>query len=119
MGVSFACAILLSTWASQHLGDKDPSSVVIDEIVAVPLVFVLPLTLNPGLLGDPTHLPTLEQVGWWLAGFTLFRIFDIVKPPPIWQSQALPAGWGIVVDDLLAGLASSLVLGVIVFWRYR
>jgi phosphatidylglycerophosphatase A len=42
--------------------------------------------------------------------FALFRFFDIVKPFPIGASQRLPGGWGIVVDDLLAGLATNLVL---------
>jgi len=119
IGLSIAGAILLSSWAAEHLGDKDPSSVVIDEIVALPLVFALPLALSPTLLGVPARLPDPMKIGWWFAGFALFRLFDIAKPPPIRQSQSLPAGWGIVVDDLLAALAASLVLGAIVFWRYR
>ena len=119
IGLSIAGAIPLSSWAAQHLGDKDPSSVVIDEIVALPLVFVLPLALYPALLGVPARLPDPMEMGWWFVGFALFRLFDILKPSPIRQSQALPGGWGIVVDDLLAALAASIVLGAIVFWRYR
>jgi phosphatidylglycerophosphatase A len=119
IGVSIAGAIPLSSWAAQYLGDKDPSSVVIDEIVALPLVFFLPLSLHPGFLGIPAMLPDAEAMVWWFVGFALFRFFDIVKPPPIRQFQALPGGWGIVVDDLLAALAASFVLGAIIFWRYR
>ena len=119
IGLSIAGAIPLSSWAARHLGDKDPSSVVIDEIVALPLVFVLPIALSPALLGVPARLPDPMKMGWWICGFALFRLFDITKPPPIRQSQSLPAGWGIVVDDLLAALAASIVLGAIVFWRYR
>lgn len=119
IGLSIAGSIPLSSWAARHLGEKDPSSVVIDEIVAIPLVFVLPLALYPAFLGVPALLPDSTGMGWWFAGFILFRFFDIVKPPPIRQSQRLPAGWGIVVDDLLAALSASIVLGAIVFWRYR
>ncbi len=119
ISLSIAGAIPLSSWAARHLGDKDPSSVVVDEIVALPLVFILPSNLHPGLLGVPARLPDPMEVGWWFAGFALFRLFDIVKPPPIRQSQALPGGWGIVVDDLLAAIAASVVLGAIVFCRYR
>ena len=44
-----------------------------------------------------------------VVAFLLFRAFDILKPPPIEQSQRLPGGWGVLVDDLLAGLAAAAV----------
>jgi phosphatidylglycerophosphatase A len=44
------------------------------------------------------------------SAFLLFRLFDIVKPFPIRQVQRLPGGWGVVTDDLLAGIATNLVL---------
>ena len=67
---------------------KDPQFVVIDE-VAGQLV---------ALIGVP--------LAWksFLAGFILFRVFDIVKPPPVRQLEAIPEGAGIVLDDVAAGL---------------
>lgn len=47
---------------------------------------------------------------WWIAAFFIFRLFDIVKPFPVGRSQKLPAGWGIMVDDLLAGIYTNLVI---------
>jgi phosphatidylglycerophosphatase A len=85
------------------LGAEDPGCIVIDEIAgqliacaAVPLV---------GPLASP-----LATAGAWLAAFTLFRFFDIVKPGPIRTVQALPGGWGVVVDDVAGGLAAAAVL---------
>ncbi len=78
-------------WAS---GLKDPQFVVIDE-VAGQLV---------ALIGVP--------LGWksFLAGLILFRVFDILKPPPVRQLERLPEGIGIVVDDLGAGLYALVVM---------
>jgi len=75
-------------------GVKDPQFVVIDE-VAGQLV---------ALIGVP--------LGWktFLAGFILFRGFDILKPPPVRQLEALPEGTGIVVDDVAAGLYAFAVM---------
>lgn len=67
---------------------KDPQFVVIDE-VAGQLV---------ALIAVPLAWKT------FLAGFILFRVFDILKPPPVRQLEALPAGLGIVLDDVAAGL---------------
>lgn len=89
-------AVWCSGAAAEAMGKKDPSCVVIDEIAAVPIALA-------GLSG------------WWPAlAFVLFRMFDVWKPPGIRQSQELPGGWGIVVDDLLAaasacGLAHAIV----------
>ncbi|HNQ88162.1 MAG TPA: phosphatidylglycerophosphatase A [Verrucomicrobiota bacterium] len=109
--------VALSVWccgrAETLLGEKDPGSVVLDEIVAVPLAFA-------GWAGvvwfdAAGHWPAAGE--WltgsrgllWLAGFAAFRLMDIWKPWPIRQSQALPGGWGITVDDLLAALAANLI----------
>jgi phosphatidylglycerophosphatase A len=77
-----------ATLVARGSGVKDPQFVVIDE-VAGQLV---------ALIGVP--------FGWktFLAGFILFRGFDILKPPPVRQLEALPEGTGIVVDDVAAGL---------------
>jgi phosphatidylglycerophosphatase A len=100
-GITLA-GIVTAVWvagaAAKLYGDEDPSCVVIDEIVAVPvaLAFVVPV--------------------WWAAaiGFVFFRLFDVWKPWPVRQSQALPGGWGIVVDDVLAaGYACGLTHAVV------
>ena len=52
-----------------------------------------------------------------LAGFILFRAFDIVKPPPIRRLEKLPEGTGIVVDDLGAGIYGLMVLQVLLHFR--
>lgn len=85
-------AVVISVWASDRtqdvLGKKDPSEVVIDEVAG----FLLTMALLP-------HT--------WLAlclGFFLFRFFDVLKPFPIKHLEKLKGGFGIVFDDLLAGL---------------
>jgi phosphatidylglycerophosphatase A len=77
-----------ATRVARCSGVKDPQFVVIDE-VAGQLV---------ALIGVP--------LGWksFLAGFILFRVFDIFKPPPVRQLEAIPEGAGIVLDDVAAGL---------------
>lgn len=96
---------LIAVWAAQRLAtagnNSDPSEVIIDEVIgmAVTLAF----------------LP-LNAVTIW-AGFALFRLFDIVKPYPVRQVEKLHGGWGIVLDDALAGVYANLVLRVgIYFW---
>jgi phosphatidylglycerophosphatase A len=76
---------------------KDPSCVVIDEVVGIQMV----------LVGAE---PTLAGVA---AAFFLFRLFDIWKPFPIHRLQSWPGGWGIVADDALAGVYSRVVLSVV------
>ena len=75
-------------------GQPDPSVVVCDEFV--------------GMLWSCWGWP--RELGWWLASFTLFRIFDIVKPWPIRACERLPGGWGIMADDIAAGLLTNLCL---------
>jgi phosphatidylglycerophosphatase A len=116
MAVSVTLAALLlavpvCSRAEALLGKTDPGSVVLDEIIAIPLT-LLPLKAGC-LLGvvssrDLTVLPTHGL--WWLAAFALFRVLDIGKPGPIGALQHLPRGWGIVMDDVAAGLITGLLL---------
>ena len=104
-------AVPVCSRAEALLGKTDPGSVVLDEIVAIPLT-LLPLQAG-GLLGvipfrDLTLLPAHSL--WWLAAFVLFRALDIGKPGPIGPLQHLPRGWGIVMDDVAAGLITGLLL---------
>lgn len=107
---------LLSVWLSGKaeiiLGQTDPCSIVLDEISAVPVCFA-------GWMGleyfRRQTLPEVEPVFqsyqwlWLLVVVALFRIFDIVKPWPIRQTQLLPGGWGVTVDDFLVALIVSLI----------
>lgn len=91
-------------WAAgvveKQLAAKDPSVVVIDEVAGMLLaLYLLPLSW----LG-------------YLVGFLVFRLFDIVKPFPARQSERLPGGIGIMVDDLIAGLYTHLVLRFVSLW---
>ncbi len=92
--VVVAIGIPASTLEARGCGRKDPSHVVIDE-VAGQLVT---------LIACPIVWPAL------LAGFILFRVFDILKPPPVRALEKLPEGTGIVVDDLGAGVYGLIVL---------
>lgn len=109
----------LSVWicgrAEILLGEKDPGSVVLDEIAAVPVCFLL-AEFVLCRLPHGNHLKTsdLWEDGIWgmwptLVLFLSFRLFDIWKPWPVRQSQSLPGGWGVTVDDLLAALYVNLV----------
>lgn len=89
----------LAVWsarvAATSSGRKDPSFVVIDEMVGQ---WVAMLGAN------------LAQPVSWLAAFGLFRLFDIWKPVPCRRLERLPGGWGIVADDVMAGVYAALVL---------
>lgn len=80
--------------AERAFGRKDPSPAVADETAGMALVL---LTMPNGAC-----LTLGGMITWVGAAFVLFRIMDIVKPPPARQLQRLPAGWGILIDDLLA-----------------
>ncbi len=92
--VVVAIGIPAATLEARGCGRKDPSHVVIDEVA--------------GQLVTLIACPIVWQA--LLAGFILFRVFDILKPPPIRSLEKLPEGTGIVVDDLGAGVYGLIVL---------
>lgn len=100
--------ILVAVWvageAERQLASKDPGCVVIDEIAGM-VVTMLGLPLSFGMV---------------TAGFLFFRIFDIVKPPPVRQlDRRMSGGWGIVLDDVAAGIMANIVLRMGVHWINR
>lgn len=103
-------AVPVCTRAESLLGRPDPGSVVLDEVVAMPLT-LLPIHAA-GLLGwiPPRDLTSASCGPWWLGAFVLFRVLDISKPWPIGPLQRLPRGWGIVVDDVAAGTIGGMIL---------
>lgn len=93
--------IILSVWASSEacvlFGESDPGRVVIDEVCGYLVTMFL---ISPSL----TNI---------VLGFMLFRLFDIVKPPPVRSLERLPRGYGIVIDDVGAGVYANVVMQVI------
>jgi phosphatidylglycerophosphatase A len=102
LAIAILAATPLAIWASgeaeKELG-HDAHPIVIDEVVGM----MIAVWGVPRAAGAPPVL-------FLAAAFLLFRLYDIVKPFPIRRSQALPGGWGIVVDDVLAGIAANLTL---------
>ena len=98
---SIVLGIPAATLEARGCGKQDPSHVVIDEVAGQLLT----------LLGSPIAWKPL------LAGFILFRAFDILKPPPIRRLEKLPEGTGIVVDDLGAGVYAFVVLQLLLHFR--
>lgn len=105
-----AAAILFypGVWASGEAeditGEHDSHKIVVDEVVGT----LLTLSFLPAL--------AFQARGTYVWAFFLFRLFDVWKPWPIRQSQILPRGWGVMVDDVLAGLVSGLILWSLLKW---
>lgn len=98
--VAFAPAAIAAT------GRNDPGEVVADELAGQAVTFLISPFLAMGTASPKQIWITA------LAGFVLFRIFDISKPWPISRLEKLPAGWGILADDLLAGVFAWVVLQI-------
>ena len=95
--ILFVLGVYSSSRMAKYLDDHDPSEVVIDEVVGMGIsLFMLP------------HSP-----GLYLLAFILFRVFDILKPSFIYRIQNLSGGWGVMLDDVLAGLLTfTIVKGI-------
>ena len=95
--------IIFAIWIADHaekiLKQKDPGCIVIDEIAGYVVT----------MAGIPLSIPVM------VAGFILFRFFDIIKPFPVkYFEKNFKGGPGIVLDDLIAGLLGSLVLRILI-----
>ncbi|MBK9138317.1 MAG: phosphatidylglycerophosphatase A [Verrucomicrobia bacterium] len=102
--LGLAASVWLCGRAERLLGRTDPGSVVLDEIVAFPLCFALPVVWAAWHSGGELAPLGQRYHQWphWLWTFAAFRVFDIWKPWPVRQSQRLPGGWGVTADDVLA-----------------
>lgn len=94
IAVVFGLGVWAATRAEVLLGASDPGPVVIDEVLGMLITLAwMPLSL-----------------GGVIAGFLLFRIFDIIKPFPARRLEDAPQGWGIMLDDAAAGVYGQLAL---------
>ena len=91
--ILFFIGLLSANKLSIQMNDSDPSEVVIDEVVGMAIaLFMLPKT-----------------IAIYIIAFILFRFLDIFKPSIIYNIQNLPRGWGIMLDDVLAGIISGII----------
>jgi phosphatidylglycerophosphatase A len=99
----------LGVWASgafaAELGKEDPSEVVIDEVAGVLIA-----------IGLASGLDFRVSVAGVAVAVLLFRLFDIWKPGPIDSVQSLPKGFGVMADDVLAGIAAGLIADAVSPW---
>jgi len=95
--VLFGIGVYSSSLSESFFKKKDSGHIIIDEIHAMLLIsFFIP-----------------QSPAWWIAGFIVFRFFDIKKPYPIRLFERLPAGWGVMMDDLIAALYGLALLRLI------
>lgn len=109
MVLFFLFGVKFSDWGEQYFKKKDSSKIVIDEIVG----FFISVSSLPLIFSMHDH-------DFWymiIIGFVLFRFFDIVKPFYIKRLQKIPGGLGVMIDDVLAGVYTNIILLVIV--RYK
>ncbi len=98
---------LLSVWSATRAEEtfgKDGSPIVIDEVTGM----VISLVFVP------------KDIKCFVGAFLLFRLFDIVKPPPARSMENLKGGWGVTLDDVVAGIYANLSLQLILYfinWR--
>lgn len=99
---TIAVVLLIAFWsateAEHHFGGIDPGPVVIDEVIGM----LMTLALHPvNVLGA-------------IAGFVIFRVLDVVKPWPARRLERLPGGFGVVLDDAMAGVYGNLIVWILV-----
>lgn len=102
--LSSAACVVFGRYAEERFGLKDAPEVVADETAGV----CLPLLLWPTL---PTGF--VEAALYCGGAFVLFRLSDIIKPWPARQLEKLPHGWGVLIDDLMAGVYAMVAMQVI------
>jgi len=103
LGLVIVAMFLVGVWSATLMTnenngqDSDPSVVVIDEMVGMLVaVFLLP-----------------KRFVWMCLAFLLFRLLDVVKPFPVNKLEAFPKGWGVMLDDVGAGLYANIILQIL------
>lgn len=91
----------LARWAESHFAKEDPRQFVLDEAAGMLLTILL--------------VPWRWTALICIVGFAAFRLMDIAKPWPIRKVEKLPAGWGVLLDDLLAGVYAAAVSIALIF----
>lgn len=117
---SFGC-VAFGEFAEKHFGKKDPGQVTLDEWAGQAVTYFLLPIGQPAAAISLIHDEALTVAGvsvvidWRpifivaAVGFLAFRLMDIVKPPPARRMERLHAGWGILVDDLIAGVYANIL----------
>ena len=112
-GITLLGFAFIGIWASdvaeRHFGQHDDGRIVIDEVVGQ-LLTLAPLVALAPAAGR-------RAPGWLLAGFLLFRLLDIWKPPPIgWAERSFKGGAGVMMDDVFAGIFGGLLIAAALVW---
>ena len=112
LAVATLAVTALGWWAvdraAEGLADPDASEFVIDEVAGMWLA-LWPVSLGATLQG----VPVLALWPGWIAAFLLFRLFDIWKPGPVGRADRMGTPWGVMADDLLAGVFAALGVAVL------
>ena len=105
LALGIVLVFLVGWWASEvyvrGTGQADPGVIVIDEVAGQWIAL----------------LPAATSIWWhWVIGFALFRFFDIVKPWPVgWADRRVKGGFGVMIDDVIAGIYAGVLLYVLMF----
>ena len=116
--IGLALSVWLCGFGEKVLQAKDPGSIVFDEIAAIPACFIGWLAVHIWKTGSfPTPGFFFSKQNWLptLGVFAAFRFFDVLKPWPVRQSQSLPGGWGVTIDDALAAIYVNVVVLAVLF----
>jgi phosphatidylglycerophosphatase A len=120
-------AVIIAIVLNSSTGAGRVTFVVLSAIVLVPAIWAAGVAAKETNTTDPQIVVVDEVIGqwitlagaatfnWktWLAAFVLFRLLDMWKPAPARQLEGLPGGWGIVADDVMAGLYGALAIFVL------
>lgn len=93
---------------TQRLGLPDPGEIVVDEVVGQ-WIALLPLSIGAARV----NADILALWPGWVAGFVLFRAFDIIKPGPVGWAEGFRAPIGIMLDDIIAGLLAAICVVIL------
>ncbi|MBL8746955.1 MAG: phosphatidylglycerophosphatase A [Phycisphaerae bacterium] len=116
LAASCVVCVSLGGYAEERFGRKDAGEVVIDETAGqcVAILFLSPGAVQARWFDAGWFGLFLAAASVCAVAFLLFRLFDIVKPWPARQLESLPAGWGVLADDLMAGFYALIAVHLLV-----